>query len=284
MSKAKVGVTLYSFSTEYCKGLMSLEDCIRTAKELGAQGFEIVATQMIPSYPIVSDKFLGEFKAMCSHYDIEPVSYGANCDKGLCYDRSLTGDEMVAMAVQDIKNANRLGCHILREQYLIVPENFKKLLPYCEAYDVKVGIEIHNPDSPITPMTQGYLDVIYTLVSIPYGALAPVMTEDAAQRNTMIIGYIGQGLSLIVIYLLPFDNIPAIVAANGLFGFFNVAFPRSPGMIADAIDLHEYEAGVRSECGGAGRDGRGLQEGRRVLHSPSKPPLGSGHADGEKSL
>lgn len=160
MGKAKVGVTLYSFTTEYCKGIFSFEDCIRTAKELGADGIEIVATQMIPSYPVVDDKFLGEWKALCSYYDIEPVSYGANCDRGLRYDRHLTGDEMVSMAVQDIKNANRMGCKVIREQYLIGPENFKKLLPYCEAYDVKVGIEIHNPDSPITAMTREYLDVI----------------------------------------------------------------------------------------------------------------------------
>lgn len=160
MGKTKIGVTLYSFTTEYCKGIMSLEDCIRTAKELGTEGFEIVATQMIPSYPVVDNKFLGELKAICSYYDIEPVSYGANCDRGMRFDRNLTGDEMVAMAVQDIKNANKIGCKVLREQYLIGPANFKKLLPYCEAYDVKVGIEIHNPDSPITPMTQEYLEVI----------------------------------------------------------------------------------------------------------------------------
>ena len=160
MGNTKIGVTLYSFTTEYCKGEMTFEDCIRTAKELGSEGFEIVATQMIPSYPIVDEKFLGELKALCNYYDIEAVSYGANCDRGLRFDRNLTGDEMVAMAIQDIKNANKMGCHVLREQYLIGPENFKKLLPYCEAYDVKVGIEIHNPDSPITPMTQGYLDVI----------------------------------------------------------------------------------------------------------------------------
>ena len=34
MSNVKLGVTLYSFSTEYCQGKMTLEDCIRTAKEL----------------------------------------------------------------------------------------------------------------------------------------------------------------------------------------------------------------------------------------------------------
>ncbi len=88
---------------------MTFEDCVRTAKELGAEGIEIVATQMIPSYPIVDDKFLGNLKALCSYIDIEPVSYDANCDRSLRFDRNLTGDEMVAMAVQDIKNANRMG-------------------------------------------------------------------------------------------------------------------------------------------------------------------------------
>lgn len=74
MSKIKLGVTLYSFSTEYCKGEMSLEDCIRVSKELGAEGFEIVATQMIPSYPYVSDKFLGSWKL-----SVIPIIMGILC-------------------------------------------------------------------------------------------------------------------------------------------------------------------------------------------------------------
>ena len=73
MGNVKLGVTLYSFTKEYCEGSMSMEDCIRTAKEMGAEGFEIVATQMIPSYPYISDQFLGEIKAICQNYDIEAV-------------------------------------------------------------------------------------------------------------------------------------------------------------------------------------------------------------------
>ena len=44
MGNVKLGVTLYSFTKEYCEGTMTLEDCIATAKNLGAEGFEIVAT------------------------------------------------------------------------------------------------------------------------------------------------------------------------------------------------------------------------------------------------
>jgi sugar phosphate isomerase/epimerase len=160
MSKIKLGVTLYSFSTEYCKGEMTLEDCVRTAKNLGAEGFEIVATQMIPSYPYISDEFLGEFTAICREYDMEPICYGANCDKGLRGDRSLSDDELLAMAVNDIKNAHKMGCKVVREQYLIGAKNLVRLAPYAEEYGVKVGIEIHNPDTPITPMAREFLDEI----------------------------------------------------------------------------------------------------------------------------
>ena len=127
MSKIKLGVTLYSFSTEYCKGIMTLEDCIRTAKELGAEGFEIVATQMIPSYPFISDKFLGEFQAICRAYDMEAICYGANMDCGLRGDRRLNDDEMLDMAIRDLKNAHKMGCKVIREQFLIGPENLVRL-------------------------------------------------------------------------------------------------------------------------------------------------------------
>lgn len=160
MGNIKLGVTLYSFSTEYCKGIMNLEDCIRTARELGAEGFEIVATQMIPSYPFVSDKFLGEFTAICRAYEMEPVCYGANMDRGLRGDRNLTGDEMLQMAVNDVKNAHKMGCKVLREQYMLGADNLVKLAPFAEEYGVKVGIEIHNPDSPITPMVDEYMEAI----------------------------------------------------------------------------------------------------------------------------
>lgn len=42
MGKTKIGITLYSFTTEYCKGLMSLEDCICTAKELGWKALRLL--------------------------------------------------------------------------------------------------------------------------------------------------------------------------------------------------------------------------------------------------
>ena len=61
---AFAGITLFSLGTPYLKGELDLEGVIRTAAELGAEGYEIVATQMIPSYPFVSDEFV-EFINKC---------------------------------------------------------------------------------------------------------------------------------------------------------------------------------------------------------------------------
>lgn len=86
-----------------------------------------------------------------------------------------------------------------------------------------------------------------SICGIVSSLLVPTAIKKFGKRNTMIIGYIGQGIALIAIYFLPYSNIPAIVVANGLFGFFNVAFPCSLGMIADAVDKYEYETGTRSD-------------------------------------
>ena len=58
MADIKAGITLFSLGTAYLKGELDLEGVIRTAAEMGAEGYEIVASQMIPSYPYVSDEFV----------------------------------------------------------------------------------------------------------------------------------------------------------------------------------------------------------------------------------
>ncbi len=160
MSNIKPGITLFSLGTPYLKGELNLEGVIRTAAAMGAEGYEIVAAQMIPSYPYVSDEFL-DFVKMCEDkYGIRPVSYGANMDRGMLKDRDLTEDEMVSRAITDIVSANRLGCTVMREQFLLSPSGLARIAPYAEAYNVRVGIEIHNPESPVTKSILDYVEVI----------------------------------------------------------------------------------------------------------------------------
>lgn len=160
MSDIKLGISLFSFTKEYATGQLDFEGCVRTAAELGATGYEIVATQMIPSYPTVSDDFLAMVEELRQKYGIGPVSYGANMDKGLLQHRDLTTDELVERSIIDIISASKLGCKIMRQQYLLSPEGLRRLEPYARLYDVKVGIELHNPETPSSPKMKEFIQVI----------------------------------------------------------------------------------------------------------------------------
>ena len=96
MGNVKLGATLFCYGTEYARYQYDFEECVRQAAEAGAEGYEIVGTQMIPSYPNVSDEFLGLVENLRRKYGIGPVGYGANNDKGMRHDRNLTDDEMLA--------------------------------------------------------------------------------------------------------------------------------------------------------------------------------------------
>lgn len=160
MGNVKLGVTLFCYGTEYARFQYDFEECVRQAAEAGATGYEIVGTQMVPSYPNVSDEFLGLVESCRRKYGIGPVGYGANNDKGMRNDRNLTDDEMLADAILDLKAANKLGCKVMRVQYMMSPAAFARLAPYAELYDVHCGIEIHNPETPASPLMQEYLDVV----------------------------------------------------------------------------------------------------------------------------
>lgn len=156
----KLGATLFCYGTEYAKYDYDFEECVKQAYLAGAEGYEIVGTQMIPSYPNVSEEFLGLIQRLKSQYGISPVGYGANNDKGMMHDRNLTDDEMLADTIIDLKTAHKLGCKVMRAQYMLSPKAFEKLAPYAELFDIKVGIEIHNPESPLSPFMKEYLEVI----------------------------------------------------------------------------------------------------------------------------
>ena len=73
MANVKTGITLFSLTEPYVKGELDLEGVIRTAAELGAEGYEIVAAQMIPSYPYVSDEFVAFIEKCREKYGIRGV-------------------------------------------------------------------------------------------------------------------------------------------------------------------------------------------------------------------
>ena len=247
MGNIKLGLTLYCFTPEYAKGILDLEGIIRTASQMGYTGYEMVATQMCPDYPFVSQEFVGKLNDINRKYGMEIISYAANMDRGMRHDRNLTEDEMLARAITDVKSANKLGCHVMREQFLCGPNVLKRLAPYAEEYDVKVGIEIHNPEYPTSPYMQEYTKAIEESGSkyigfIPdFGCFATKPNKpnwDAALRN----GATEEMLNLAA--KLRYDEVPmneamkimqehgangaAMGAFQGMYGF--VTFYNEPDL------------------------------------------------------
>lgn len=160
MSNIKLGVSLFSFTMEYASGDYTFAECVKNAALSGAEGYEIVAAQMIPSYPYVSDKFLGEVKELEQQYGIGPICYASSNDRGMRSDRDLTEDELLQAAIRDLRSAHKLGCKIMRVQFVLPPSVLQWLAPYAELYNIKVGLEIHNPETPSTPYIQENLKAV----------------------------------------------------------------------------------------------------------------------------
>ena len=74
MSDIKLGATLFCYTGEYAKFEYDFEECVKQAALAGASGYEIVGTQMIPSYPNVSDEFLGKVLRLKETYGIDRKS------------------------------------------------------------------------------------------------------------------------------------------------------------------------------------------------------------------
>ena len=64
----KLGVSLYSFSTEYIHEKLDLEGILKKVHDMGYKGVEIVAAQMVPEYPYPSDEWLLDFKKLLDKY------------------------------------------------------------------------------------------------------------------------------------------------------------------------------------------------------------------------
>ncbi len=102
------------------------------------------------------------------------------------FDRDLNDEELVASTIRDIKAAHKLGCPVIRAQYLLSPENLVKVAPYAEEYGIKIGIEIHNPETPTTPAMLAYLDAIEKSGSKYIGFVPD--TGNLNKKQNMIIG------------------------------------------------------------------------------------------------
>ncbi len=156
----KLGISLYSFSTEYIQEKLDLEGVLKKARDMGYKGVELVAAQMVPEYPYPSDAWLAEFKGLLQKYELEPVCWSAYVDMGIRSDRDLTEDEIIQYTVNDLIYAKKAGFPLVRTQHAISPAIFRKMIPFCKELGMKLTIEMHHPHHPDVPVWQEYFAIM----------------------------------------------------------------------------------------------------------------------------
>ena len=187
-SKIKFGVSMYSFTCEFYAGRFSLEDMMAKIAEIGGKGFECVAASNVPNYPWPTQQYIDQFIRLAQKYRLQPVSYGAYIDKKLRHDREMTEPEIIRSTVNDIEYAHRFGFQVMRTQHLITPAILEKIIPYAEAYNIKVGVEVHIPHLLKTPTIQGYINMLKR-VNSPFIGLIPDFGIFMERPNKFYIEY-----------------------------------------------------------------------------------------------
>lgn len=143
MSKIKTCVSLYSLQDEYMNKRMTLEDIFRFMRDNDVDGVEFLPDQMMHGAPEPDEETLAEWDRLCETYKIKPVIADVFLNTNLYENRTLTKKECVNLLIKEIKLAHRLGMKMIRLVSFTPAFVLEPLLPYCEKYDMKLGLEIH---------------------------------------------------------------------------------------------------------------------------------------------
>lgn len=159
MSDIKLAVSLYSFSSDFINGELDLDGILKAVKDMGYEGIEIVAAQMVPEYPYPSDAWLSEFKSLLQKHGLSPVCWSAYVDMGLTTGRELSREEILQFTLNDMIYAKKAGFPLVRTQYTISPDIFRSMLPHCKRLNMKLCIEMHHPHHPEVPVWKEYIRI-----------------------------------------------------------------------------------------------------------------------------
>lgn len=144
----QLGLTLYSASAEFRAGWYDFDGLLDRVADLGiGPGIEIVASQVLPEYPVVTDDFARTWRAAFDRHGFDASSFGANLDMGRRRDRDMTSDEEFEFSALMFEGAKKLGFPLVRIQSA-KPELLGRLLPLAERDNLKLAYEIHAPMGP----------------------------------------------------------------------------------------------------------------------------------------
>ena len=147
----KLGITLYSLTSEFAAGLYTPETLIKAVADNGiGPGVEFNFAQMLRSYPDVDAEFTKLWFDSLEKYGLEASAVGTNLDMGRRKGQDMSPEEEYEFFARQLKSAHTLGFKtiVIRSAG---KELLRSLLPLAEKYDQRLGYEIHAPSGPNDP-------------------------------------------------------------------------------------------------------------------------------------
>jgi hypothetical protein len=172
-SLPRLGVTLYSFTPDFHAGRYTFEELVVKAAELNlGPGLEVIGFQSFRGFPRVPDDVETRFLRLVDEHGWELSCLDGNVDVAIRADRLLDESEIVEYVGTQLATAARLGFPVLRIQNQATPAVVERLLPMAERLDVKLGMEIHAPETVRSPWVLA-LRELYERLDSPYLGFIP---------------------------------------------------------------------------------------------------------------
>ncbi len=159
MGNVKHSITLYGFCQPYLRGEVTFEEVIQKAKNMGGDGIEIVAPQMVKGHPNPSEQWQEYFTGILKDNGLQPVCYSVYVDSGKNKGRFLTDAERFVETINEMEYAKKMGFSVVRSQDALLPATMEKLAPYAEEMGIHLAIELHGPWAPSSPLFLEYYDL-----------------------------------------------------------------------------------------------------------------------------
>jgi sugar phosphate isomerase/epimerase len=194
-SDIKLGLTLYSLTSEWAAGRYDLPGLLDVVDEAGiGPGIEIVASQTIRTYPNVTDEFVRQWRDALDQHGFVPTSFGANLDMGRRRDRDMTPDEEYEFTETLFRAAAALGFPLVRIQSA-KPELIRRLMPLTEELDLVLGWEIHAPIGPNSPKVLEIRELYDEIGSPRLGFVADFSSTMRRMSHTLLRKLAKMGLA-----------------------------------------------------------------------------------------
>lgn len=192
----KLATSLFSYAYEWNSGRFTLEDVIAETRrrDLGS-GLEIIGFQSLRNFPYISEDTIKEVKHLLEKYEFEAVCLDANIDVGIKRHRKMSTDETVEYIKPQILAAQKLGFPILRVQMTAPAEVYRKLVPFAEKANVKMGVELHTPYAVNHPAVMQMREMFEEVNSPFLGFLPDMGTSMRAIPEALLTSFKATGVT-----------------------------------------------------------------------------------------